>query len=115
MSRLFKKRAGTVKWKATLGAFGTARQILADKRQCCQNLNFSGTAVITLVELPRTMQRLESLRATVDGNVKQELEQGCPAYAYSQHGSWPEAPSCFAPGSSGGGTCHPANTGCKGL
>lgn len=61
--------------EGNLGAFSTARQILADKYQCCQNLNFSGTAVITLVELLRTMRWLESLRGTVDANVKQELEQ----------------------------------------
>lgn len=58
----------------------TARQFLEDKCQCCQSLNFSETALITLMEEPCTWQRFESLRAIVDANAEQELEQQFPTY-----------------------------------
>lgn len=73
MSRLFKKKEGTVTQEEILGASSPARQISEDR--CCQKLSFTERALITPEEEPCRVAAGKGVGA----KVKQELEQPFPA------------------------------------
>lgn len=88
--------------------------MLEDKCHCCQSLNFSETALITLMEEPCRMAVVGKPWSYCWCKRRARARAALPNLSLMAN-TGPQRPSCFAPGNCGGETFSPANTERKGL
>lgn len=86
----------------------TARQILEDKCQCCQSLNFSETALIILMEQPWTMAAVWNPWSYCWCKCRARAKTAVPKLSLTAT-TGPQRHSCFAPGKCGGETIRTAD------
>lgn len=83
--------------------------MLEGKCHCCQSLNFSETALITLMEEPCRMAVVRKPWSYCWCKRRARARAALPNLSLMAN-TGPQRPSCFAPGNCGGETFNPANT-----